>query len=293
MKHTYIGLDRILSLLGGAKKKRGDEYICICPCHDDKDPSLWVKETEKGIVMIDRARRCQTSDICAAIGIQTSELFRDPPTGGRERKNRADKKPAAPSAQKEKKPDTVYSDYVSAYRKVGQVVKVYPYTDASGLLRFEAVRIRKPDGEKTFRLHRPVDPAKGSIPFVKSVPKEILGGRMFASYMGLENSFMPSNIEVSGGTMTEEELRRGPYLEVVDFSDFQVDEMTGDIFGEIRLAYWHDGEKTVPVSGGSLSGSMHDFIRDMRLTEEKTQYDQMCIPALTLLKDGTVTGAGE
>ncbi len=125
----------------------------------------------------------------------------------------------------------------------------------------------------------------------ESVPKEILGGRMFASYMGLENSFIPTNIEVSGGTRTEEELRRGPYLEAVEFSDFQVDAMTGDIFGEIRLAYWHDGETVTPVSGGSVSGSMLDFVKELSMSVEQAQYDSMRIPALTLLKNVTVTGA--
>ena len=38
----------------------------------------------------------------------------------------------------------------------------------------------------------------------------------------------------------------------------QVDSMTGDLFGEIRLAYWHDGETTTIVSGGSVSGNMRE-----------------------------------
>jgi len=134
-------------------------------------------------------------------------------------------------------------------------------------------------------------PIRDTALLEESVPKEILGGRMFSSYMGLENSFNPTNIEVSGGTKTEEELRRGPYLEAVEFSDFQVDAMTGDIFGEIRLAYWHDGETVTPVSGGSVSGSMLDFVKDLAMSVQQAQYDSMRIPALTLLKNVTVTGA--
>ena len=136
-------------------------------------------------------------------------------------------------------------------------------------------------------------PIRDTALLEESVPKEILGGRMFSSYMGLENSFSPTNIEVSGGTRTEEELRRGPYLEAVEFSDFQVDAMTGDIFGEIRLGYWHDGETVTPVSGGSVSGSMLDFVKDLHMSAEQAQYDSMRIPALTLLKNVTVTGAEE
>ncbi len=134
-------------------------------------------------------------------------------------------------------------------------------------------------------------PIRDAVILREGVPQEILGDRMFSSYMGLENSFMPSNIEVTGGSCSEEELRKAPYLEAVEFSDFQVDSLTGDIFGEIRLAYWHDGETVTPVSGGSLSGSMFDFMKDMRMSKAQTQYDEMRIPSLTLLKGVTVTGA--
>ncbi len=123
------------------------------------------------------------------------------------------------------------------------------------------------------------------------VVREILGRRMFSCYMGLENSFHPENIEVTGGTSGEDELRKGPYLEAVEFSDFQVDAMTGDIFGEIRLGYWHDGDTVIPVSGGSVSGSMLDFVKDFSMSVDQAQYDSMRIPALTLLKNVTVTGA--
>ena len=136
-------------------------------------------------------------------------------------------------------------------------------------------------------------PISDTVILRDSVPVKYFGNRMFASYLGLEDTFMPTNILFEGGTHSEEELRAGKYLEVVEFSDFQVDAMTGDIFGEIRLAYWHDGEKTVPVSGGSLSGSMHDFVREMLMSETSVQYNNCRIPALTLLKNVTVTGAAE
>ena len=122
------------------------------------------------------------------------------------------------------------------------------------------------------------------------VAKQFVGSRMFSCYLGLEQSFAPTNIAVTGGTRSEEELRAGNYLEVVEFSDFQVDSMTGDIFGEIRLAYLHDGDRTIPVSGGSISGSMNDFVGNMLMSKNSVQYDSMKIPALTLLHGVTVTG---
>ena len=136
-------------------------------------------------------------------------------------------------------------------------------------------------------------PIRDTVILRAGVPVKYCGNRMFSSYLGLSDTFIPTNVLAEGGTYTEQELRAGKYLECVEFSDFQVDAMTGDIFGEIRLAYWHDGEKTVPVSGGSLSGSMYDFVKDMRLSRDTVQYDNYRIPALTMLKNVTVTGVGE
>ena len=117
------------------------------------------------------------------------------------------------------------------------------------------------------------------------------GGRQFSQYLDVKDSFIASNFTVSGGTASEADLRAGDYLEVVEFSDFQVDTLTGDIAGEIRLAYLHRGGKVTPVSGGSVSGSMKELSRSMRFSKETRQYDNLLIPAVTRLSGATITGA--
>ena len=117
------------------------------------------------------------------------------------------------------------------------------------------------------------------------------GSRQFSQYLHVENSFRASNFAVSGGTESEADLRRGDYLEVVEFSDFQCDYITGDIAGEIRLAYLHQGGKVTPVCGGSVSGSMAEMTDTFRFSKELRQYDNLLIPSVTRLKDVTVTGA--
>ena len=77
---------------------------------------------------------------------------------------------------------------------------------------------------------------------------------------------------------------------MVEFSDFQVDSMSGDIAGEIRLGYWHhDGEVTI-VTGGSVSGSMNEAAKDMLFSAETKQYNNRIIPEITLLKNMRITG---
>ena len=117
------------------------------------------------------------------------------------------------------------------------------------------------------------------------------GVRQFSQYLNLDSSFDVSNFAVSGGTESAAELRTGDYLEVVEFSDFQVDEITGDIAGEIRLAYLHQGGRVIPVSGGSVSGSMPELAKTMRFSRESRQYNCHLIPAVTRLCGATVTGA--
>ena len=125
----------------------------------------------------------------------------------------------------------------------------------------------------------------------ESVPKKFVGSRKFSQYLGLEDSFMVSNWCVSGGRKSADELRNGKFLEIVEFSDFQVDSMTGDIFGEIRLAYYHDGEGNVtPVSGGSVSGSMLDNIAHLQMSRETRRYANAEIPSVTRLENVVIAG---
>ena len=123
------------------------------------------------------------------------------------------------------------------------------------------------------------------------VAENLYGGRMFSQYLGLEDSFIPGNFAVSGGSAAADELRGGRYLEIVEFSDFQVSPMNGDIAGEIRLGYLHDGDTVTVVEGGSVSGTMRELASTMRFSREQKQYNNYLIPALTRLTGVSITGA--
>ena len=147
-----------------------------------------------------------------------------------------------------------------------------------------------PNSDRNFRYDEEGAPVRDLVLLRDNVPENFWGGRMFAEYMGLDDTFSVTNWAVEPGTKTEEELRSGRYLEIVEFSDFQVDEITGDIFGEIRLAYYHDGEKTTVVSGGSVSGDLKECLSEIYLSDTLKQYNNALIPAVTRLEKVTVTG---
>ena len=134
-------------------------------------------------------------------------------------------------------------------------------------------------------------PVRDLVLIEDGIAKHYWGDRQFAQYMGIEDSFIAGNFTAEGGSETEEEIRSGDYLEAVEFSDFQVDEISGNIAGEIRLAYLHQGGEVRVVSGGSVSGSMHEFLKHMRMSKKLKQYNNYLIPSLTRLKDVTVTGS--
>ena len=123
------------------------------------------------------------------------------------------------------------------------------------------------------------------------VARSFFGSRMFSQYLGLQDSFIPGNIAVDGGGASAAELRTGRYLEIVEFSDFQVDSACGDIAGEIRLGYLHDGGTVTVVEGGSVSGTMRELAGTMRFSRERRQYNNYLIPAVTRLFGVSITGA--
>ena len=121
--------------------------------------------------------------------------------------------------------------------------------------------------------------------------ESLWGPRQFSQYLGVEDSANAENFVVEGGARSEAEIRRGDYLEVVEFSAFDVNLVGGDIAGEIRLDYLHQNGTVKIVSGGSVSGKIDEAIPTMQFSSETEQYDTFVVPRVTLLKNLKITGA--
>lgn len=116
------------------------------------------------------------------------------------------------------------------------------------------------------------------------------GSQIYAHYLGLKNVPFAANYQVSGGSKTIEQMKKQPYLEIVQFSSFQVDIITGDFGGEFRLAYYYDGETVKPVTAGSITVNMNDILNHMYLSKETKQYNNWIIPQTIELFDVDVAG---
>lgn len=108
------------------------------------------------------------------------------------------------------------------------------------------------------------------------VLKAIHGNCRIAYYMGMEPTGIYEGMRVNNGSVSVEEMKKQPYLHVVRFSDFHMDALSGYFGGEIRLAYLYDGEKVIPVTGGSINGNMLELQKNMAFSTERykdSRYD--------------------
>ncbi len=122
-------------------------------------------------------------------------------------------------------------------------------------------------------------PMKDRILMEKGILKTLHGGSRFAYYLGIEPTGDYRSIWVHEGSRTLEEMKSEPYLHIVSFSDFQMDGFSGYFGGEIRLAFWYDGETVTPVTGGSVNGSILEAQGRMTFSKERYRdenYDGPC-----------------
>lgn len=166
-----------------------------------------------------------------------------------------------------------------------------------GGMEGDALTIRSlkylPNSSRNYTFDEEGAPIRDCVIIRENRAEQLWGNAMFSDYLGIRDTFLISNYDVDGGKESAEELRTGRYLEIVEFSDFQVDAMTGSIFGEIRLGYLHEEDGSVSiVTGGSISGSVKEYGKHMYFSKETVQYDHARVPAVTKLMDVTVAGAG-
>jgi len=116
------------------------------------------------------------------------------------------------------------------------------------------------------------------------------GDTRFSSYLGIEPTGNITNMHITGGTANDTDLRQKPYLELVSFSDFQVNPVTGDFGSEIRLGFYFDGNTITPVTGGSISGNMSKVHDSLLMSVEEKQYNDYKGPAVISIKGASISG---
>jgi hypothetical protein len=67
--------DTLLSRLEKTKTTGPGRWVACCPAHQDKRPSLHIKECDDGRVLVHCFTGCSVGDILAAVGLEFSDLF--------------------------------------------------------------------------------------------------------------------------------------------------------------------------------------------------------------------------
>jgi hypothetical protein len=118
---TPMPVDRVLNALadrGSAPRRSGNSWMARCPAHDDSDPSLSVSVGADDRAVLCCHANCATEDVVGALGLKLADLFVANGSGHGEK---------------------------------ATIVATYDYTDQTGGLLFQVVRMNP----KSFRQRRP------------------------------------------------------------------------------------------------------------------------------------------
>lgn len=117
------------------------------------------------------------------------------------------------------------------------------------------------------------------------------GPNRFCRYLGVKPTGTYQKLLCANGSQSFAELKKGPCLWAVTFSDFQMDAASGHFGGEIRLAYLIDGGTVTPVTGGSINGSILEAQKSLTFSTERYVTASYDGPYALWLKDVRIAGA--
>ncbi len=70
-----MSIDVLLSRVDGVKETGHGKYVARCPAHDDRSPSLSIRDCDDGRVLVHCHAQCQIEDVLDAVGLGFSDLM--------------------------------------------------------------------------------------------------------------------------------------------------------------------------------------------------------------------------
>jgi hypothetical protein len=68
-------IDKLLDILQSAKPSGRNRWMAQCPAHEDKSPSLSIRQFDDDAVRVKCFAGCTTAEILASVGLNPSDLF--------------------------------------------------------------------------------------------------------------------------------------------------------------------------------------------------------------------------
>ncbi len=73
----------LIERLEGVRQTAPDRWLAKCPGHDDRVPSLSVRELQDGTLLLHDFGGCDTANVLTALGMSWMDLYPEPPRGNR------------------------------------------------------------------------------------------------------------------------------------------------------------------------------------------------------------------
>ncbi|MCL5425909.1 MAG: hypothetical protein M1154_09820 [Gammaproteobacteria bacterium] len=73
--NTRPDVSALLTRLDKVKENGPGRWLACCPAHQDRSPSLAVRETPDGTILVKCFAECPTADVLAAVGLELKDLF--------------------------------------------------------------------------------------------------------------------------------------------------------------------------------------------------------------------------
>jgi len=112
-------------------------------------------------------------------------------------------------------------------------------------------------------------PAKKLKLWDNSVFKEYIAQKKYADYIKEKPSGPLGVINIEPGTAKSKELFKGRVYEIVAFSSFVPNDLSGDFAAEIRLGYVHFRGKKTPFKGGMFIGNVFNLVSRIILSKDQ------------------------
>ena len=75
-----MSVDTLLSRLDKVRKTGNGRWTSRCPAHDDRGPSLAIRELDDGRVLLHCFAGCESASVLDALGLTFNDLFPEPLT---------------------------------------------------------------------------------------------------------------------------------------------------------------------------------------------------------------------
>lgn len=74
-----MSIEALISRLDGVKETGHGRYVAKCSAHDDRSPSLAIRECDDGRILIHCFAGCEVESVLTAVGLTFSDLYPEKP----------------------------------------------------------------------------------------------------------------------------------------------------------------------------------------------------------------------